>query len=267
MIFTIMFWEPLHLLYKPFKIIIIKSFDEEYLSHLFLNFHPWWLAFLAQEIITQLLMNLSHLKGQKKNILAAVPSVLYCANMQIRMILQLTISLECTHGTRKGAVRAWGQGNISKGKEGRRRMLGRGCSRAPHYNEKYYPEGPIKRGFSPLSFLSAQIVFSCPGFCLVSLRHVFLLDSWRYLYVSLAGKELKGSLAFALYLTHCNSPCAPSFSCATTTAFASSFSLHLRCCAGCCHPLMQQVSKEKVGSNYNGKLKITFKLYPSIWEN
>jgi hypothetical protein len=106
-----------------FIIISFESFDEEeYLSHLFLNFHPWWLAFLAQEIITQLLMNLPHLKGWKKKVLAAVPSVLHCANMQSRTTLQLAISLECTHGTRKGAVQAWGHGNLSKGKEGRKRM-------------------------------------------------------------------------------------------------------------------------------------------------
>lgn len=82
-------------------------------------------------------------------------SVLHCANIPGRTFLQLAVSLECTYGTRKGALQAWGCGNISKGNEVRKRMSGRGCCRVPHYNEKYYPEGPIKRAFF-LSSLSVQ---------------------------------------------------------------------------------------------------------------
>jgi hypothetical protein len=34
---------------------------------LFLNFHPWWLVFLAQEIISKVLMHLSYSKKKKKS--------------------------------------------------------------------------------------------------------------------------------------------------------------------------------------------------------
>lgn len=47
----------------------MKSLDqvESLTSHLQLNFHPLWLAFLVQEIITKLLMHLPHSKEKKKN--------------------------------------------------------------------------------------------------------------------------------------------------------------------------------------------------------
>lgn len=50
-------------------------------------------------------------------------------------------------------------------------------------------------------FISSEIVFFCLRFCLVSLWHAFLLASWKRLYVSFAGKELKDNLIFVLYLT------------------------------------------------------------------
>lgn len=136
-------------------------------------------------------MHLSHLKGlkRKRKGLAAVPSELHCANIQSRTFLQLAVSLKCTHGTRKGALQAWGCGNISKGNEVRKRMSGRGCCRAPHYNEKYYPESPIKKGLFLKLFISSETVFFCLRFCLVSLWRVFLLASWKCLYVSLLEKN------------------------------------------------------------------------------
>lgn len=53
---------------------LIKSFDKvEYLKiHLLLNFHPWWLVFLIQEIITEVPMHLPHLKEKRKVLLTSV---------------------------------------------------------------------------------------------------------------------------------------------------------------------------------------------------
>lgn len=167
----------------------MKSLDkvESLTSHLQLNFHPSWLAFLVQEIITKLLM---HLPIQKKKIKNQTAD--FSVNIQTGHVGNWPRAPDAHRAQKRGDAQTWDHGNSSKGSEARKQIWERDDRRALYYNEKDYTKVPRKRSLKVfLGSLSAKrffLFYLWLGFGL-SFACVFFLGSWPFLHVDFLEKD------------------------------------------------------------------------------